>query len=73
MTKRGTDWRTVLVYAPIFNGRAERMVATIKQSVGRIKNDVGRNWDAFVGNATFGYRWRAMNDGHSPFNLFYGV
>lgn len=33
MKVNGTTWKTVLEYAPISNGRAERMVGTLKSAV----------------------------------------
>lgn len=42
MAKNGSDWKTVLAYAPMPNGRAERMVGTMKRRVSRLVEDVGQ-------------------------------
>lgn len=43
MSKQGIRWHTVLAYAPMSNGKAERMVGTIKRSIGRIVAEGGKN------------------------------
>lgn len=73
MKKHGVEWRTVLAYAPMSNGRAERMVGTIKRSIGRLINDGGISWDQAVVKTVFGYRRRPLAEGISPFQLLYGV
>lgn len=62
--KRGTEWRTTVVNAPMHNGRAERILATIKRSVGRIRNYVVRNQDDLARKAVFHYRRSWMKDGN---------
>lgn len=53
MKKKGMVCLTVLSYAPMSNGRADRMVVTIKRSIGRIKNDMGSNCNELVAKAVF--------------------
>lgn len=36
MKSIGTEWRIVLAYATMSNGRAERMVKTMKKAIGRV-------------------------------------
>lgn len=55
------------------NGRAERMVKTMKHSIGRLATDNKMEWDEAVTRAVFGYRGRPMRGGISPSELFYGV
>lgn len=45
MEKHGAEWRTVLAYAPMSNGRAERMVGTIKRGIGRLLTSGNSQWD----------------------------
>lgn len=33
---QGITWKSVLAYVPMSNGRAERMMGTLKKSIGRI-------------------------------------
>lgn len=73
MKEKGTEWRTVFSYAPMSNGRAERMVVTIKRSIGRLMYSAGNCWAELMGKAVFGYRRRATKDGHSPFYILYCV
>lgn len=39
------DWKTMLAYEPMSNGRAERMVQNVKASVGKISRDHEEYWD----------------------------
>lgn len=56
MKEYGTEWRTVLAYAPRSNGRAEKMDGTVKRSIGRIVNEIGHSSDRVVADVLFGYR-----------------
>lgn len=73
MCEIGAKWHTVLAYAPMSNGKAERMVGTIKSGIGRLVQDNGKEWDEVVDKVVFGYCRRPMRDGMSPFELLYGV
>lgn len=68
-----TRWKTVLAYAPMSTGLAERMTATIKRSVARVVADSDLKWDAAVSRVVFGYCRRSNRKGLSPFELLYGV
>lgn len=73
MSRRGTRWRAVLAYAPVSNGKAERMVKTMKKGVARLLQDRGDEWDQVVSAVAFGYCRRRRRDGISQFGLSYGV
>lgn len=63
----------VLSYALISNERAERMVGTINQSVGKLLDGSGKEWDNMVPKVVYGYRRRPLRSGISLFELLYGV
>lgn len=65
--EQGIKWKTVFAYASMFNGRAERMVKTIKNSLH------GDDWDLNGRRVVYGYRRRPLTTGASPFELMYGV
>lgn len=71
--QQGIQWRTVLAYAPMSNGRAERMVKTVKSGIGRVVKDRGGSWDEIVHQVVYRYRRRPFAEGSSPFELMYGV
>ena len=73
MKNIGTRWKTVAAYAPMSNGRAERMVGTIKRSVGKMVYRERHTWDEKLPHALYGYRRRHLDSGLSPFQLLYGV
>ena len=76
MARNGITWKTVLPYAPMSNGRAERMVGTLKRSIR--KTIVGAayaivRWDDALSHALYGYHRRKMEVGLSPSELLYEV
>lgn len=73
MEESGTKKHNIFAYEPISNGRAERMVGTIKSSIGRVFVSCLNKWDVVVGAVVFGYRHHPLRDGYSPFELLYGV
>ena len=73
LAHHGIKWRPVLAYAPMSNGRAERMVGTIKRSLGKTAYRNRKKWDLEVPFVVYGYRRRQMAEGSSPFELMYGV
>ena len=73
LAHHGIKWRPVLAYAPMSNGRAERMVGTIKRSLGKTAYRNRKKWDEEVPFVVYGYRRRQMSEGFSPFELMYGV
>ena len=73
MAQHSITWRTVLAYAPMCNGRAERMVGTLKTTVRKTVLETGMEWDQALIQILYGYRRRALSNGVSPFELMYGV
>ena len=73
MAQHGITWRTVLAYAPISNGRAERIVGTLKTAVRKTVVETGMEWDKALIQVFYGYRRRTLSNGVSPFELMYGV
>ena len=67
------QWKPVLAYAPMSNGRAERMVGTIKRSLAKSAFKNSTNWDQLLTQTIYGYRRRRLAEGFSPFELMYGV
>lgn len=73
MKKHGIEWNTVLAYAPMANGRAERMVATIKLSIKRTVIRTDLDWADSIPRILCGYRRRGRGTVPSPFQLMYGI
>lgn len=76
MKKHGIEWKIVLAYSPMPNGRAERMIRTLKRAARKIIIGLGSSsstWEAAIQTAEYGYRRRASAGGSSPFQLLYGV
>ena len=73
MREIGTKWKTVLAYAPMWNGRAERMVGTLKKAVLKTTLSSHMEWDVALSQVVARYRRRRLADGSSPFELMYGV
>ena len=73
MQEKQVNWKTVLAYAPMSNGRAERMVGTIKRAIGKMARSNPLDWDLAVSKVLYGYRRRHLSSGFSPFQLLYGV
>ena len=68
----GIEWKRVLAYAPMSNGRAERIVGTLKKAVKKMVQGQGVSWENSVPKVLFGYRRRRLAGGVSPFELMYG-
>lgn len=73
MRQCGTSWRTVLAYAPMSNGRAERMIRTLKHGIRRVLANGSIDRDEAVHKVVFGYCRRPLREAPSPFQLLYGV
>ena len=73
MREIGTMWKTVLDYAPMSNGRAKRMVGTLKKAVLKTTLSSHMEWDVALSQVVAGYRRRRLADRSSPFELMYGV
>ena len=71
MEEMNIDWKTVLAYAPMSNGRAERMVGTVKRGVSKTVLSSGEEWDSALWKVVYGYRQRRLSIGYSHFELLY--
>ena len=60
-------------YNPQGSGRAERMVRTLKNSVGKMIQDKLGEWDRALFPAIHGYRVRETREKPSPYELLFGV
>lgn len=73
MKKNGIIWTTIRSYAPMTNGKTERMVQNIQnkreQDVRRLKDRLGRVFSSFV----YGIRRRLHSEGVLPSELIFGV
>ncbi len=72
MNEHGTEWKTVMAYAPVSNGKAERMVGTIKRSITKTVLKSKQEWDEAIDQVVYGYRRRRNSNGYSPYQLMYG-
>lgn len=70
MKRSSTRWKTVLVYDPMSNGRAERMTGT---GIGKVVESAGKKWDNVVAKVVYGYRRGPLRVGTSAFDPFYGI
>lgn len=70
MLQHGTPCQ---VYAPMYNGRTERMMGTIKNAIWQIVIERHREWDEAVNSAVFGHRFCPAPNKRSPFELLYVV
>ena len=76
MKKHGIEWKPVLAYAAMLNGRPERMIGTLRRSGRKIIISLGSSrstWEAAIQTAVYGNRRRASTGGSSPFQSLYGV
>ena len=69
----GTKWRTIAPYSPQSNGRAERMVGTIKNAILKMAGNKKEHWDASLPVIFSEYQRRPLRGGPSPFELMFGV
>ena len=56
------DWKTVLAYAPMSNGRAERTVDTLKSVSKLVKKD-STDWESKLGQAMYECSRRSLESG----------
>lgn len=73
MNGTGTKWGTMAAYAPMSNGRAERIVGAIKLVVGKKAYGVRNTWVEKLPPVSYGCRRRHLDSGLSPFELTHGV
>lgn len=71
--QQGIEWKTALAYAPMSNGRVQRMVQTGKESIGEIARNYKEDCEEFIRRVVYGYRRRPLVSGCYPFELMYGV
>lgn len=67
MKMEGTEWRTVLARVPISNGEAGKMAETIRNAIGRMMSEKGKEREEVLEKLVFGYRRRPVRGGFSPF------
>ena len=73
MAQHGLTLRTVIPYALMSNGKAERMVESVKAAVCETVLKTGMEWDKALTQFLYGYRRRTTKNGVSPFKLLYRV
>lgn len=73
MTRHGVSWKYVLAYAQMSNVRSERMVGTIKKSLGWTVVLEPSTWPTAIPPTLLGHRRGPSSSGVSPFLLMYGV
>lgn len=61
MKKMAVKWKPVAAYAPMSNGKPERMVGTIKKATGRLVLDNPQYWHKHCNKAVHGYRRRPFS------------
>lgn len=72
LRSEGTNAKIVAPYSPQANGRAERMVRTVKAALTKVVLSEGGEWDAKIRAIERFYRTRSASDGFSPFDMMYG-
>lgn len=76
MARNQTIWKTVFAYSPMSSGRAERMLGTLKVSIGKVllgSVPASGGWDEASRRFPYGYRRRKKTVRLSLFDLFVGV
>lgn len=73
MIKKGIRWRTLLEYAPMRNGRAERMVGTSKRAIAKIVLNGGPGSVEAIVKVVSDYRCRKLAERHSAHELLHVV
>lgn len=73
MEEKNIQWRKVLEYAPMSNGRAERMVGSIKKALAESVYPNGQPWTKYLPSVVFGYRRKEKHGNPSPFELMCGT
>lgn len=63
----------MLAYAPMSNGQAERMVGTVKKTVGRLMALSEMRCEGKMNMEIYGYRLHPVEIGLSPYEFMYGV
>ena len=74
MEQNNIKVKTVLVYAPMSNLRAERMVGTIKRGIRKMVHSRPHDWDLVISKVSYVYRRQNLAYGFSPYyELMYGI
>lgn len=73
MKKHGNTCNTVLACAPMSNGRAERMVKTIKTAVKKMVDNQERDWQECLTRVLYGCCLHLLCKGASLFELMVGT
>lgn len=73
LKRHGIDWRPVLMYTPMANGRIERMVGTIKKAIKNSVVQYGGDWAEDMAKDLYGYHRSHRGDTNLPFRLMYGI
>lgn len=60
LSKYSIDWKTVMAYALLWNGPAEKTPRIIKSAIGRIARRKPSDWDYAVPCVLYGYRCRGL-------------
>ena len=58
---------------PQSNGKAERMMGTIKRAISKTSYLHPQQWDEVLPSVLFGYRRRRLSDGYSSFGMVIGL
>lgn len=61
------EWKLFLTYAPVSNGRAERMIGTLKNAVAKMVRSADLSLYSSLSSTLSGYRRRRGRTGVSPF------
>lgn len=72
LSKYSIDWKTVMAYASMSNSRLERMIRTIKGSIGKMVHCKQFDWDIAAPRVPYGYRRQGLVFGLSPSHLVHG-
>lgn len=72
MHGHGIDSKFLLAYAYMSNGRAERMVGTIKKSLDRLAEGNERDWEEDLSKEIYGYHPRPLDVWYFSYELMYG-
>lgn len=73
MDINGIQWKPVLQYTPMSNGKVKRVLGAIKQSIKQTTLSTGGSWPKLINQVVYGYLSRLLAWQRSPFFLVYGV
>lgn len=67
------DWKPVLFYAQMANGREELMVGTLKHFIAPLAHGDTNGWEKKLSRAVYGYLRHTIASGISPYSLIYVI